>query len=63
MSLPSTIFGREPSGMRARIQLRENMRGRAAELERGLGRDRLDVGDSAHAVGSENFFLRRFTGY
>jgi len=31
----------------------ENMRGRPAQLERGLGRDRLDVGRAADAVGAE----------
>ena len=30
------------------------MRGSAAKFERGLGRDRLDVGDTADAVGPEN---------
>src|SRR5580765_90251 len=30
------------------------MRGGAAEFERGLGRDRLDIGDTADAVGPEN---------
>jgi len=30
------------------------MRGSAAKFERGLGRDRLDVGDAADAVGPEN---------
>ena len=34
--------------------MRENMRGSAAKFERGLGRDRLDVGDTADAVGPEN---------
>ena len=41
--------------MCARIQFRENMRGGAAELERGLGRDRLDIRDPADAVRSKNF--------
>src|SRR5262249_51400202 len=39
---------------RARIQLRENVSGRPAQLERGLRCDRFDVSDTADAVGPEN---------
>src|SRR5262249_29501426 len=46
---------------RARIQLRENVRGRAAKLECGLGRNRFNVGDSTNAVRPKNF-CRRFHG-
>ncbi len=35
----------------------EHMGQRAAQLERGLGSDRLDVGDAAHAVGAEEFTM------
>jgi hypothetical protein len=44
--------------MFARIQLRENVSGRAAEFERRLSRDRLDVRHAANPVRSKN--LLRF---
>src|SRR5437868_3953800 len=43
------------AGMRTRIQFRENVRRSAAELERSLGGDGLDIRDPAHAVRSKNF--------
>jgi hypothetical protein len=39
-----------------RFEIFENVRGGAAEFERGFGRDRLDVGGAADAVGAEDFF-------
>jgi hypothetical protein len=39
--------------MFARIDLCENVGGGAPELKRRLGRDRLDVGDAAHAISAE----------
>ena len=39
------------------------MRGGAAELQRGLRRDRLDVRHAADAVRSENFLILRHVGY
>ena len=34
----------------------ENVRGGAAEFQRGFGGDRFDVGRAANAVGAEDFF-------
>ena len=47
----------------ARIELGENMRGGAAQLQRRLRRDRLDVRHAADAVRSKNFLLLRHVGY
>ena len=41
----------------ARIQLRENVGGGPAQFQRGLGRDRLNVGDAADAIRAEDSFL------
>ena len=41
--------------MGLRIERRENMRGRAPKLQRGLGGDRFDVRDPAHSVGAKDF--------
>src|SRR5439155_18969049 len=40
---------------RLRRNVLEDVAGRAAQLERGLGGRRLDVGGAAHSVGAENF--------
>src|SRR3984893_796583 len=45
-----------PLGAGARIQLREDMRGGAAQFQRGFGCDWLHVSDAADAVSSENLF-------
>ena len=61
-----TILARWPE--RAPLaELRDDVRGGAAELQRGLGGHRLDVRHAAHAVGAEDFAalgrgLRRFCG-
>src|SRR3954469_23501137 len=49
--------------MFARIQLRENVGGRAAQLQRGFGRDWLNVGHATNAVGSEYLLCLRHVGY
>src|SRR6185437_13841653 len=49
--------------MLAWIELRENVGGRASELERGLGRNRLHVRHPANAVGPENLFCLRHGAY
>jgi hypothetical protein len=36
------------------IRLQKNVRGGATQLERSLGRDRLDIGDAANAVRPKN---------
>ena len=41
--------------MRTRIQFHENTRRGAAELERSLGGDGLDIRDATHTVRSKNF--------
>ena len=41
----------------AAVQLFENVRGGAAELQRGFRGDRFDVGRAANAVGAEDFLL------
>ena len=49
--------------MLAGIQLRENVGRGAAKLQRRLSRDRLDVRHAPNAVGSENLFRLRHSGY
>jgi hypothetical protein len=45
------------------IELPENMRGRATELQRRLRRDRLHVCDASHAVRSKDLLFLRHVGY
>ena len=52
-------FGARTFRNGARIQLRENMRGGAAEFQRSLSGDWLDIGDAADAVSAENSFCLR----
>ena len=55
MSLPMTILCL-PRPRDWAFEVFENVRGGAAELERGFGGDGFDVGRAAHAVGAEDFF-------
>src|SRR5437763_8955041 len=54
---PEHNFGTRALGVLARIELRENVRSRAAELQRCFGSDGLDVCHPTNAVGTEDFFF------
>jgi hypothetical protein len=49
--------------MFAGVELGENMRGGAAELQSRLRRDRLHICDTPHAVCSKNLLFLRHVGY
>ncbi len=57
MSFPRTIFGRRPAGCACGLSVAEDVGRGPPELERSLGRDRLDVGHTAHAI-RPKYFLR-----
>src|SRR5436309_11788940 len=54
---PEHNFGARARRVLARIKLRENVSGGAAELQGSFGRDGFDVRHPANAVRSEDFFF------